>query len=71
MFRDKILAKEAPLAGVVEEEPILVYEDIAKKTDTRELTGRSAILPDFLYKGRDGMLMKSSQPKWKPFLEAS
>jgi hypothetical protein len=60
MFRDKTSAKEAPPVGVVEEEPLLVYEDIAKKTDTRESMGRSAILPDLLYKGRDGMLMKSS-----------
>ena len=44
---------------------------MAKNTDMRESMGRSASLPDLLYKGRDGKPTKSSLSKRKVFLEAS
>ena len=72
MFRDRASLNVAPFGGA-EEVPafLLPKEDMAKKTDTSESTGRSASLPDLLYKGRDSISMKSSRSKRKPFLEAS
>jgi hypothetical protein len=44
---------------------------MAKNTETSESTGRSATLPDLLYKGREGMPTKPSRSNVKGFLEAS
>lgn len=71
MFMDKTSLTEAP--DDVTEVPgiFLAYEDMEKKTDTMESTGRSATLPNLLYKGREGKPMKSSRSKRKDFFDAS
>jgi hypothetical protein len=72
MFKDKTSLEEAPPEEVTEEPgTFLAYDDIEKKTDTTESTGRSAIFPDLLYRGREGRPMKSSRSKRNGFLEAS
>ena len=48
-----------------------VYDDMEKKTNTMESTGRSATLPDLLYRGREGKPMKSSRSKRKGVFDAS
>ena len=76
MFKDSTSLKvgdplEVPVAPVELLPVLLAYEDIEKKTDTRESTGRSEILPLLRYKGRLGILMKSSRWKRKGVFDAS
>ena len=59
-------------SALVELPPVLLaYEDIEKNMDTRESMGRSEILPLLRYKGRLGMLTKSSCWKRKGVCDAS
>ena len=75
MFKDSTSLKVGALevlVALVELPPVfLAYKDIEKNTDTRESTGRSEILPLLRYKGRLGMLTKSSCWKRKGVCDAS